>query len=198
MNYTQVQLDIMKKLELNKNDEFIDKGIEFLFNTLSINIRRILVIGIILIIIPLLIPTRVLLATDFDTGDYIKAWKVSEGDSFIIQYTHSVQLTDVSEKYLVSGRDIILIEAEFSSFGAGLPATTPYKFSLEEGGFRIYDINQKMENLIYRTGAVRANHRLILEDRQYMFLDFTEPRDGIKFTIDRMPFIFFAIREGFN
>lgn len=173
-----------------------DKGIEFIFNTLSM--EKNLIFGIILIIILSFIPIKVLLASNYKTSDYIKSWRISDGDIFLVEHTHSVQLTTVSEMYIIDGQDIILREANFHSLGAGLPATTPYKFELTKGGLRIYDINQKMEYLVYRAGAVRANHRLIYNDKQYDFLDFTEPRTGVKFSIDTMPYFIFKIREGLN
>ena len=185
----------MKKQESNKV-KIIDKGIEFMFNTLSM--KKIFVIGIILIIILSFIPVKVLLASDYKTAEYIKSWKIKDGEVFLVEHTHSVQLTTVSEKYLIDGQDIILIESIFHSYGAGLPATTPYEFELIEDGFRIYEINQVMENLVYRAGAVRANHRLVYNDKQYDFLDFTEPRTGVKFSINRMPYFIFKIREGLN
>ena len=184
----------MQKLESNK-ENIIDKGIEFIFNTLSM--KKKFIFGIILIII-LSLPIKVLLASDYKTEDYIKSWKIKDGDIFLVEHTHSVQLTTVSEMYKIDGQDIILVESNFHSLGAGLPATTPYKFELTEGGLRIYDINQVMEYLVYRAGAVRANHRLIYNDKQYNFLDFTEARTGVKFSINRMPYFIFKIREGLN
>ena len=195
MNYIQVLQGIMKKWELNKSKD-IDKGIESNFNTLSM--KKIFIIGVILLIVLSLIPVKVLLAKDFKTGEYIKSWKIKDKDTFLVEHTHSVQLTTVSEKYLIDKEDIILMESIFHSFGAGLPATTPYNFELTDGGFRIYDINQKMEALVYRAGAERANHRLIYNGLQYNFLDFTEPRTGVRFTIGRIPNILFIIREGLN
>lgn len=185
----------MKKWELNRSKD-IDKGIESNFNTLSM--KKIFIIGIILLLILSFIPIKVLLAENFKTGDYIKSWKIEDKDTFLVEHTHSVQLTTVSEKYLIEKEDIILLESIFHSFGAGLPATTPYKFELRDGGFRIYDINQKMVDLIYRAGAERANHRLIFKDVQYNFLDFTEPRTGVRLTIGKIPNILFIIREGLN
>lgn len=185
----------MKKLESNKV-KIIDKGIEFMFNTLSM--KKVFIAGIILVSILSFIPVKVLLASDYKSFDYIKSWRIKDGDIFLVEHTHSVQLTTVSEMYEVDGQDIILRESNFHSLGAGLPATTPYKFELTDDGFRIYDINQKMEYLVYRAGAVRANHRLVYNHKQYDFLDFTEPRTGVKFSINRMPYFIFKIREGLN
>lgn len=195
MNYIQVLQDTMKKQGSNRF-KIIDKGIESMFNTLSI--KRILYIGIIFILILLFIPIKVLLASDYRSEDYIKSWRIKEGDTFVIEHTHSVELTKVSEKYIIEGQNIILTESRFNSLGAGLPATTPYKFELTKEGFRIYDINQNMDDLVYRTGAVRANHKLNLNSKSYDFLDFSEPRTGIKFTLDKIPYFIFRIREGLN
>lgn len=183
----------MKKWEFYSREK-IDKGIESRFNTLSI--LKLLIIGIILVIFLSIIPIEILLAVDYKTGDYIKSWRIEDKETFIVEHTHSVQLTTVSEKYIVEGQDIILTEARFQSFGAGLPATTPYKFEITDDGFRIYDINQKMEYLVYRAGAERANHRLILDDIKYYFLDFTKPRTGVRFIIDKTPYLYFIIKEG--
>lgn len=183
----------MKKWESYSRKK-IDKGIESRFNTLSI--LKLLIIGITLVIFLSILPIEILLAVDYKTGEYIKSWRIADKDTFIVEHTHSVQLTTVSEKYIVEGQNIILIEAIFQSFGAGLPATTPYKFEITEEGFRIYEINQKMEYLVYRAGTERANHRLVLDDIQYYFLDFTEPTTGVRFVIDKTPYLYFIIKEG--
>lgn len=171
-----------------------DKGIGFRFNTLSK--EKIIIIPIILVIFLSFIPIKLLLALDYKSGDYIKSWRIEDRDTFIVEHTHSVELTTVSEKYAIEGGDIILIEAKFHSFGAGLPATTPYKFEISDQEFRIYDINQKMDGLVYRTATERANHRLILDNKSYYFLDFTEARRGLRFVVDKTPYIYFIIREG--
>lgn len=185
---------MMRWVSNNLNN--MDGGIESRFNTSSI--KKIIIIGIILLAILFFLPINVLLATDYKTDDYIKSWRIKDRDNFIVEHTHSVQLTTVSEKYLIEGQDIILVESNFHSLGAGLPATTPYKFELTDEGFRIYDINQKMDYLVYRAGAERANHRLIFNGKEYDFLDFTEPRTGVQFIVDKTPYILFIIREGLN
>lgn len=185
----------MKKRESNRL-KIIDKGIEFKFNTLSI--KRLFLFGIIIVVLLSFIPIKVLLASDYKTNEYIKSWRIDEEDSFYVEHIHSVELSTVSEMYLINGQDIILMESIFHSFGAGLPATTPYKFELLEDGFRIYDINRKMEYLVYRAGAVRANHKILINGKKYDFLDFTSPTTGVKFSVDKIPYVLFKIREGLN
>ena len=158
----------------------------------------ILLIIIIAIGIIALLPTKVLLAFDYKTEEYYKSWRIKDGDSFTIEYTHSVQLTPVTETYNIDGYNIILKETTFKSYGAGLPSTTPYKFEITSNGFRIYDINEKMDYLVYRTGAERANHKLIYENKNYDFLNFSKPRAGVRFKIIKTKFFSHILREGFN
>lgn len=192
--YIQVlNVTLMSKVLNSKqtNREGIDK-----LNTFS-NIRKIIILCLLFILLLLnFIPHKVLLASDFRTSEYLRSWRISQGDTFEVVYTHSVQLTPVSEIYMVQGKDIILTETYFQSFGAGLPSTTPYKFEITDNGFRIYDINEIIDNLVYRTGAVRANHILIIDDEEFKFTDFSKPREGVKFEIRNISAFKYIVKEG--
>jgi hypothetical protein len=170
------------------------KGIGHIFNTFPNYIKLISLILIVILLISF-IPIKVLLATDFKTNKYIKSWKIGKGESFTIEYTHSVELTPVSETYIIEDNKIILTESYFKSYGAGLPSTTPYKFEITDKGFRIYEINEVMEDIVYRTGAERANHRLILREKEYPFLGFTKPRSGVKFSVKNINILTYIAKE---
>lgn len=143
-----------------------------------------------------LTPIRVLLASDYKTGEYLKSWPIGKGEKFDIEYTHSVQLTPVIEIYTVDEEDNILLEESyFYSYGAGLPSTTPYDFEITQGGFRIYNINEIMEDLVYRTGAVRAQHRINIGEKTYPFLDFSTPRTGVRFTVKKLSLLSYLAKE---
>ncbi len=185
---------MMKKESSNKRE--LGKGAEDNFSTFPNYI--VIFIFFIVVGIFLLMPTKVLLAQDYKTGEYLKSWKVKDGESFTVEYIHSVQLTPVTETYSIDGNNIILNETGFKSYGAGLPSTTPYKFEMNSTGFRIYDINQLMDYLVYRTGAERANHKLIYRNKNYEFLSFSKPRTGVQLKIKDMKIFSYIIREGFN
>lgn len=116
---------------------------------------------------------------------------------FTVAYTHSVERTEVREIYRTQKNDIYLEETFFSSYGAGLPATTPYSFEMTDEGFRIYDIHLLMDPLVYRTGAVRAHHRLLLGSRETAFLDFSLPTEALAFTVRTEPLFYYLIKEVF-
>ena len=157
--------------------------------------KVLLLITIIFTIISLY-PVQVLYARDMWTKDQLKSWLIPRDMTFSVKYTHSVERTPVWETYSVKKDEIILEETIFQSYGAGLPATSPYDFDIVEDGFRLYNIDQVMTNLIYRTGAVRANHELLIGDKSYPFLDFSEPTEGVKFETRNMTFISYLAREG--
>ncbi|HHV39199.1 MAG TPA: DUF1850 domain-containing protein [Tepidimicrobium sp.] len=153
----------------------------------------------IVISIALLLPIHVLKASNHRTGEYLSGWRVRKGDRFNIEYTHSIQLTPVIETYYIDrdGR-IVLEESYFHSYGAGLPSDTPYRFDITKDGFRIYEIYEELDNLVYRTGAIRANHRIFLKGKAYPFLGFSKPRESIVFEVEKMPLLQYIAKEVYN
>lgn len=187
---------VLNVIMMNKESNRVSKygeGID-LFNTFPM-CRLIIYLMVFIIILYYFIPVDVLMAENFRTDEYLKSWIIREGEKFTVLYTHSVELTPVSETYIIDDDEIILTETWFKSYGAGLPASSPYKFEINHKGFRIYEINQVMDGLTYRTGAVRANHRLILNDKVYNFLDFSNPREGVRFEIRKLSRLKYFIKE---
>lgn len=169
------------------------EGIDFI-NTFPSFLKFMLFISLI-ILVANFIPIKVLLAKDFRTNEYLNSWPITDGDSFSVLYTHSVQLCPVSETYIIRDENIILTETYFESFGAGLPSSTPYKFEITSTGYRIYEINELMNKLVYRTGAVRANHVLAINNKEYAFLEFSKPRTGVEFEIKNLTALSYLVRR---
>ena len=183
----------MMKRELSNKD----KGYEGigLFNTFSRLFKIILIFFVAIILLLYFIPVNVLMASNFKSDKYLKTWLIKGGQSFTVLYTHSVELCPVTETYIIENEDIILTETYFESYGAGLPATTPYKFEKTDRGFRIYDINKLIEDLVYRTGGVIANHSISFKNNEYKFLDFSSPREGVRLKIKKIPYLQYIMRE---
>ncbi len=156
--------------------------------------KVLLLITIILTIISIY-PVQVLYARDMVSEEGLKSWLILKDRTFSVKYIHSVERTPVWEIYSLNQDEIILEETIFQSYGAGLPASSPYDFDIVEDGFRLYNIKLKMTNLVYRTGAVRAKHELLIGDKSYPFLDFSEPTQGVKFETLNMAFISYLARR---
>ncbi len=179
----------MKKESSKKHK---DKGIGVFPNTLSL----VLLIGFICLLIFCFYPIKVLKASNFKTGEYLKSWRIKDGEVFAIEYIHSVEQSPVLENFLVDKGDIILLDTYFHSFGAGLPATTPYKTEITDEGIHVYDMNLKIDNLIYRTSSQGREHKLIFRNRDFMLLDFSTHRTAVRFHIDYMTNLTYIIKEG--
>src|SRR5699024_3612052 len=162
----------------------------------TIRMRGIILTIIMILLIISLYPINILEASDYRTDNYLKGWQMKKGDKFHIKHIHSVQLVPVVEVYSIDNKNnIILEESYFHSYGDGLPATTPYKFEITEKGFRIYDINEKMDNLIYRTGVIKANHQVYIRGQYYPFLDFSEGKTSVIFKVKKTSLLKYLVRE---
>ncbi len=147
-------------------------------------------------LLTIIFPVRVLQASNYKSGEYLKAWLIKRGDIFEVEYVHSVQLTPVSEIYFIDDDyNIILEESYFNSYGAGLPATTPYQFEIRENRFRIYNIKEIMGDLVYRTGAVRADHHIKINNKSYSFLTFSKSGQGVKFIVKKSSLFKHLVKE---
>jgi len=177
--------------------EFKGKGTDSI-STFPLLKRILLVVVALLAIAMMLYPIEVIKASDARSGEYLGSWWPMEDNSFTIKYIHSVERTPVWEMYTIEEGEIVLKETIFQSYGAGLPATSPYDFDIVEDGFRLYNIDQKMTNLVYRTGAVRANHELMVGERTYPFVEFSEPTEEVKFETQKTPILLYLAKEGFK
>lgn len=193
-------MQVLRSTTMSKassSKEFYGKGTDSI-STFPLLKRILAVVVALLAIGAMLYPIEVLKASDSRSGKYLSSWWPREDKSFTIKYIHSVERTPVWEMYTIEEGEIVLEETVFQSYGAGLPATSPYDFDIVEDGFRLYNIDQKMTNLVYRTGAVRANHELTVGGETYLFVEFSEPTEGVKFETQRTPIIVYLAKEGFK
>ncbi|MDW7677572.1 MAG: DUF1850 domain-containing protein [Bacillota bacterium] len=159
-----------------------------------------LILSVILVILALLLmPVHYLEMSHQEQKIVFQRILVYPDATFSIRYTHSVMKTPVYEHYrtLPDGR-LLLTETEFSSHGAGLPETNSNKFEMTCKGFRIYDINQPFDFIVYRTAPVEtgANMTLIVGEQEYPFLSFSQERTPVRITKKRNPVGMYRIREG--
>lgn len=99
----------------------------------------------------------------YKTDVVLHEWKVKPGDRFYLDYTHSSAKTPVHDIFIINDQgQIILIEENFSWFGAGLEALST------EHSRVVYDTRQKkirvlqhrhFPDFLLRIGRV-ANHRM--------------------------------------
>ncbi len=142
---------------------------------------------------------RVLKAVDFENKEILRIWKI-ENEEFTILYTHSVMLSPVTEKYYMSDDSIILKESTFKDYGAGLPSSTSYDFKYDEKNkvFKIYNIDEKMENLVYKVASERANQKILIDGETIEFKNFSREKVSVEFKIDRVSLLEYILNRGGN
>lgn len=152
------------------------------------------IIGIFLVLS--LVKIDVILVRDYFDKDIKRIDYLKKGEMFGITYSHSVQRTETSEWYEARDGILILMEERYHSQGAGLPVNLIYKFKYDEdGGFVLYDMNEPFENVIYRTGAVRANHKYVIGGKEIPFTDFSKPREALEFYTENISILNYALRR---
>jgi hypothetical protein len=108
-----------------------------------------------------------------DTQNFHKraVFPLEEGEEFIIQYTHSVDLLPVREIFFCWEGSIYLRETIFSNFGAGMGLLDGRGVYLEEDGMlKISAINEKVDPFVLRVGHT-ADHTLYYRGRQHSLVN---------------------------
>lgn len=99
--------------------------------------------------------------------------------SFKIKYTHSIHLSDVVESYQVKTDDgqIRLYELHYEDFAIGMPsgAEKGEIFEMEDGGYTIKNMNRLFPYFDLRIGQVKADHKLIYDNEEYLLSQYIEP-----------------------
>lgn len=123
---------------------------------------------------------------------------ISFNEKITIRYIHSVMKTPVLEHYLImpDGR-LLLTDTEFMSYGAGLPEKNNYDFEMTDKGFRVFNINEPFDFIVYRTAPIHtgANVTLITENDEVPFLSITEERTPVRIAVKKVPGWIYLSRE---
>jgi hypothetical protein len=115
--------------------------------------------------------TQLLSIEDTQNPQKSAVFPLEEGEEFIIQYTHSVDLLPVREIFFCWDGDIYLRETIFSNFGAGMGLLEERGIYLEEEGMlKISAINEKVDPFVLRIGYI-ADHTLFYRGREHSLVN---------------------------
>ncbi|MFE4141246.1 DUF1850 domain-containing protein [Peribacillus sp. YIM B13472] len=117
-----------------------------------------------------------------DQGELVAYLPLKSEKNFQIKYTHSIHLSDVLESYRFSDKQIIQTELAYHDFAVGMPSNAEGEEVFEEKGGTYFIKNMK-RNFPYidlRVGQVRANHRLVYDEKTYTLADFIKPGTWVR------------------
>lgn len=112
------------------------------------------------------------------------------GDTFKINYLHSIHLTNVIESYqLTEQRQIRQYELEYEDFAIGMPSGASEEgevFEMKDGKYFLKNMNREFDSFVLRVGKVRANHTLLYKKQQYPLSEVVEPGTRLKIKVKKL------------
>ncbi len=107
---------------------------------------------------------------------------------FKIKYTHSIHLTDVLESYRLSDKQIEQTELAYDDFAVGMPSNAEGEevFEEKDGTYFIKNMQRTFTYIDLRVGQVKANHRLIYDEKTYTLADFIKPGTWVRISSERI------------
>ena len=100
----------------------------------------------------------------------IKAYlPMDKGEKFEIIFKHSIHLTDVSEKYVITDNlNIKQYEMVYEEFGIGMPSNAEGTEELvyKQGKYHLTNINNIFSSINLRNGKTVSEHRLTWVDKE--------------------------------
>ncbi|WP_042456979.1 DUF1850 domain-containing protein [Neobacillus dielmonensis] len=150
-------------------------------------IRLITLIIIILMAILIFFPYRQ--AVVFQPRDHSMVFAyfpINDDQTFKIKYTHSIHLSDVVESYkILPNKEIQQYELMYAETAVGMPANAAEgeKFEHKNGKYYIKNMKRTFPYFYLRIGQVRANHRVIFQNKQYQLSKSIKPGTSVKVAI---------------
>ena len=108
---------------------------------------------------------------NYETGEVVYQRIMRLGETFTLEYIHSVTAQPVYEVFFVKDQNTLALqEMRYDSFGANLPAGSEKlrdeetRFIVEKGFYKILYENRSFQIVPLRVGQVIADHTLVFED----------------------------------
>ncbi|MGE5652962.1 MAG: DUF1850 domain-containing protein [Bacillota bacterium] len=144
------------------------------------------IIGLALILLMNIPFIQSLEISDRKSGQILAVAPVHTGEQFTISFTHSIAKTPVDEVFVVGpGREIIVTETIYESFGAGLPFDTEgeqQQLITANGKYRLTNLDRHLPEFLQAVGTV-ANHQLIINGKQIPFTQFAQPGESVRIRV---------------
>lgn len=124
-----------------------------------------------------------------NSGKMLAYIPISKEKNFKIKYTHSIHLSDVVESYTVTEEKMIKqYELMYEDFAIGMPenATDGEIFEQKEGKYYIKNMNRTFPLFDLRIGKVRANHRVLYQNKEYPLANYIEAGTWVRIKIEKI------------
>ncbi|WP_232713335.1 DUF1850 domain-containing protein [Bacillus xiapuensis] len=137
----------------------------------------------------LFIPSKPAVVFTFENTDQWLAYMpLQKTNTFQIQYTHSIHLTEVIETYQIEQEQFVQKELQYERFAIGMPAGAEGKerFVEKDGKYYITGMQRKLPWIDMRIGQVKANHRMNYKGRTHPLSDCLSPGMWVRVQFKRL------------
>lgn len=131
-------------------------------------------------------PHRFLTVRDRDSREVYARYPLSEGGRFSVTFKHSVNLSPVTDVYVIEGGDIYVEETVYYHFGAGVQTQLNEGETLtygEDGSMIVGNIHQLRNNVGYIVGTV-YDHVLQVNGQEISLRDLCGKNTAIRFNYE--------------
>ncbi len=157
--------------------------------------KKIIFIGLILILLFVFINVPVLTLEHFQNESIVMTFKVAEEDEFVVKWIHSVELTPWEEIFRIdSENNIILDRTRFQQFGAGVPDFAGKTVEIKDGYITYGEINQEIPLLPYGISSF-AEHTFVFKDSEYKLYKLVPDGDRINIYTEKISLIEYLYRK---
>ena len=125
-----------------------------------------------------------LVLSDKESGQVYATFPVENGDTYAVEFVHSVNKSPVRDVYEIREGEIWNIQCIYYGFGAGVEEELGEGETLsygENGEMIISDINKKIDNLVIVVGTI-SDHTLYLGDETISLRDLCGRSSKVLFT----------------
>jgi len=140
----------------------------------------------------LLLPVnKMLMISNQKAGTAICTLPINDGEILDVQFTHSVNLSPVIDRYQVCGACLVLQSTIFQTYGAGIPVLEDglgTSFTQTEAGFEIGGIDLPRTAIPIMLQTV-PDHRIFYRKEMIHLLDFAASGTVIEITVDHVSFM---------
>ena len=153
-----------------------------------------LVLSIVFLLLPI---KKALLVKDIKTNEILLTLPADKGELVDIEFTHSVNLSPVIDRYQLDEKSLILRSTYFKAYGAGIPILDDglgKSFKQTEDGFEINEIDLHRDSIPIMLQAV-PDHRIIYRNKEIHLLDVAKSGTVIVMTVGNVSFFKYYLTQ---
>lgn len=133
----------------------------------------------------------VVAVTNAQTRQPVLYLQCSQGEEFIIGFTHSVNKRPVYDYVQVDQESLLVVKSRYDAFGAGMPESAPpgaVLQTIDDNILELTNINLLLPEIGLFVGTV-ANHTLTIKGNTLALTDIVPPGTQLKFHVARISYL---------